>query len=59
MPITAKVVADMLGSAGINRVLTVDLHADQIQGFLRFPLITFMGRRFYCLISKDRIIRTL
>ena len=31
--ISAKVVADMLAGAGITRVLTVDLHADQIQGF--------------------------
>ena len=33
VPITAKLVANMLTSAGIDRVLTVDLHADQIQGF--------------------------
>lgn len=38
VPITAKVVANMLGSAGINRVLTIDLHADQIQGFFDFPV---------------------
>ncbi|MEO8137715.1 MAG: ribose-phosphate pyrophosphokinase [Betaproteobacteria bacterium] len=36
--ITAKVVADMLESAGINRVLTMDLHADQIQGFFNIPV---------------------
>ena len=33
VPITAKLVAKMFGSAGVDRVLTVDLHADQIQGF--------------------------
>ncbi|MCH9004206.1 MAG: ribose-phosphate diphosphokinase [Proteobacteria bacterium] len=33
VPITAKLVAKMFGTAGIDRVLTVDLHADQIQGF--------------------------
>ena len=33
VPITAKVVADMMVSVGVDRVLTVDLHADQIQGF--------------------------
>jgi ribose-phosphate pyrophosphokinase len=33
VPITAKVVADIMVGAGIDRVLTVDLHADQIQGF--------------------------
>ena len=38
VPITAKVVADMLSSAGINRVLTIDLHADQIQGFFNIPV---------------------
>lgn len=38
VPITAKVVADMLSVVGIDRVLTVDLHADQIQGFFYNPL---------------------
>lgn len=38
VPITAKVVADMLASVGINRVLTVDLHAEQIQGFFHMPV---------------------
>ncbi len=38
VPITAKVVANMIGAAGIDRVLTVDLHADQIQGFFDMPL---------------------
>lgn len=36
--ITAKVVADMMASVGICRVLTVDLHADQIQGFFYMPV---------------------
>ena len=38
VPITAKVVANMIGAVHINRVLTVDLHADQIQGFFDMPL---------------------
>ncbi len=38
VPITAKVVANMIGAAGVDRVLTVDLHADQIQGFFEMPL---------------------
>jgi ribose-phosphate pyrophosphokinase len=38
VPITAKVVADMLSSAGVSRVLTMDLHADQIQGFFNVPV---------------------
>jgi len=33
VPISAKVVADMIANVGVNRVLTVDLHAEQIQGF--------------------------
>ena len=36
--ITAKVVANMLSGVGINRMLTVDLHADQIQGFFDMPV---------------------
>jgi ribose-phosphate pyrophosphokinase len=38
VPITAKLVADMIGCAGVDRVLTVDLHADQIQGFFGVPV---------------------
>jgi len=38
VPISAKVVANMIEAAGIDRVLTVDLHADQIQGFFDIPL---------------------
>ncbi len=38
VPITAKVVADMMASVGISRMITVDLHADQIQGFFYMPV---------------------
>ncbi|TJY61869.1 ribose-phosphate diphosphokinase [Sinimarinibacterium sp. CAU 1509] len=38
VPISAKVVADMIGECGADRVLTVDLHADQIQGFFDIPV---------------------
>lgn len=38
VPITAKVVANMLQAAGIQRMLTMDLHADQIQGFFDVPV---------------------
>ena len=41
--ISAKVVADMLGSVGIDRILTVDLHADQIQGFFDIPVDNVYG----------------
>ena len=38
VPITAKLVANMIARAGVDRVLTVDLHADQIQGFFDIPV---------------------
>jgi len=38
VPLTAKVVADMITTAGADRVLTVDLHADQVQGFFDVPM---------------------
>lgn len=38
VPITAKVIANMIASVGTDRVLTVDLHADQIQGFFDLPV---------------------
>ncbi|ATW01791.1 ribose-phosphate pyrophosphokinase [Candidatus Legionella polyplacis] len=38
VPITAKIIADMMESVGICRVVTVDLHADQIQGFFYIPV---------------------
>ncbi len=38
VPITAQLVASQIGAAGINRVLTLDLHADQIQGFFPIPV---------------------
>ena len=43
VPITAKVVADMITTVGIDRVLTVDLHADQIQGFFDIPVDNVYG----------------
>src|SRR5277367_4028987 len=54
VPISAKVVADLITTAGVNRVLTVDLHAGQIQGFFNIPvdnlyampvLITYLRKR--------------
>jgi len=43
VPITAKVVADFLSSVGVDRVLTVDLHAEQIQGFFDVPVDNAFG----------------
>nr|WP_238486290.1 ribose-phosphate pyrophosphokinase [Motilimonas eburnea] len=43
VPITAKVVADFLSSVGVDRVMTVDLHAEQIQGFFDVPVDNVFG----------------
>ncbi|MGQ8365651.1 ribose-phosphate pyrophosphokinase [Glaciecola sp. 1036] len=43
VPITARVVADFLSSVGVDRVLTVDLHAEQIQGFFDVPVDNAFG----------------
>ena len=55
VPITAKLVADLVTTAGANRVLTMDLHAGQIQGFFNIPvdhlyalpvLLDYINKRF-------------
>ncbi|KAA8732810.1 ribose-phosphate pyrophosphokinase [Acinetobacter qingfengensis] len=43
VPITAKVIADMLTTVGIDRVVMIDLHADQIQGFFDIPVDNIYG----------------
>ena len=43
VPISAKVVADIIAGVGVDRVLTVDLHADQIQGFFDIPVDNVYG----------------
>jgi ribose-phosphate pyrophosphokinase len=43
VPITAKIVADIMAAVGITRVITVDLHADQIQGFFYIPVDNVYG----------------
>jgi ribose-phosphate pyrophosphokinase len=42
-PITAKLIANLISAAGFNRVITVDLHAGQIQGFFDFPMDHLFG----------------
>jgi len=48
-PITAKLVANLITKAGVDRLVTVDLHADQIQGFYDIPVDHLVG---YPLIAK-------
>ncbi|MAD46976.1 MAG: ribose-phosphate pyrophosphokinase [Oceanospirillaceae bacterium] len=43
VPISARAVADMMSTAGVDRLLTVDLHADQIQGFFDIPVDNVYG----------------
>ncbi len=43
VPITAKLVANLIQSAGINRIITMDLHAGQIQGFFDIPVDNLYG----------------
>ena len=43
MPITARLVANLLAASGITRVLTMDLHAGQIQGFFDIPVDHLYG----------------
>lgn len=53
VPISAKVVADILERSGINRVLTVELHSEQIQGFFDIPVDNVYGTR----IIHDDIVK--
>jgi ribose-phosphate pyrophosphokinase len=45
--IGAKLVANMLMAAGVNRIITMDLHADQIQGFFEFPVDHLFGSSLF------------
>jgi len=55
VPISAKLVADMLQSAGANRVLTIELHSDQIQGFFNIPVDNVYGTSvIYKHITKSK-----
>ncbi len=61
VPITAKLVADLLTVAGANRVITMDLHADQIQGFFNIPVdhlysIPIFARYFKANLDLDDLV---
>ena len=57
-PITAKLVADLLTTAGANRVLTMDLHAGQIQGFFNIPVDDLTSRLVFAKDIKRKIFGT-
>ena len=54
-PITAKLVADLLTRAGADRVLTMDLHAGQIQGFFDIPVDDLTSRVVFCKDIKRNV----
>ncbi len=54
VPISAKVVADLLSSVGVDRVLTVDLHAEQIQGFFDVPVDNCFSSQIFVDDMKQR-----
>ncbi|MFA6683223.1 MAG: ribose-phosphate diphosphokinase, partial [Acholeplasmataceae bacterium] len=59
-PITAKLVADLIQTAGANRVVSIDLHAGQIQGFFDIPIDNFPAApllaTYFKNISKENLI---
>jgi ribose-phosphate pyrophosphokinase len=53
-PITAKLVSDMLDAAGVDRVLTMDLHAGQIQGFFNIPVDHMTALPLFAQYYRDK-----
>lgn len=53
--ITAKLVADLIETAGADHIITIDIHATQIQGFFNFPSDNINGFRLMLPIIEDRI----
>ena len=59
VPITARLVADLITVAGANRVLTVDLHAGQIQGFFNIPVDELTALFIMSRYLKERVLDNL
>ncbi len=57
VPISAKLVADMLETAGVTRVVTVDLHASQIQGFFNIPVDNLYGASLFMDYIKNKNLK--
>jgi len=57
VPITAKLVADMLQIAGVQRVITLDLHAAQIQGFFNIPVDHLTGSTLFVEYIKSKNLK--
>ena len=56
-PITAKLIADIITAAGADRVLTMDLHAEQLQGFFDIPVDHLLGCRCLPNVSLRKAMR--
>ena len=54
-PISAKLVADLIEKAGANRILTMDLHAPQIQGFFNIPVDNLLGTPLLASYFKNKM----
>ena len=59
VPITARLVADLITTAGANRLLTVDLHAAQIQGFFNIPVDELTALTLFANYWKNKIKNNL
>jgi len=59
VPITARLVADLITTAGANRLLTVDLHAPQIQGFFTIPVDELTARPLLARYFKEKALGNL
>ena len=57
VPISAKLVANMMQTAGINRVVTMDLHAGQIQGFFDVPVDNLYGSLIFLDYLKEKNLK--
>ena len=57
VPISAKLVADLLEAAGINRIVTIDLHAAQIQGFFNIPADNLFGSILFVNYIKSKYLK--
>ena len=58
-PISAKLVADLLQVAGANRIICMDIHAAQIQGFFDIPVDNFMGLPILCNYIMDKHLENI
>jgi len=59
VPITARLNADLIVNAGITKVITMDLHVDQIQGFFNIPVDNLYGSYFFIPLIKELNIENL